>query len=445
MNDIKNEFTQGPILPPLIKFALPILAALFLQAMYGAADLIIVGRFDNAAGVSSVGTGSAVMMIVTMLISGLAMGATVIIGRHIGEQLPEKAGETVGTSVILFSIVAAVLTGIMLIFSRPLAAFMQAPAEAFDKTVQYVRICSSGIIFIVAYNVISGIFRGLGNSRLPMYFVAIACIVNIAGDLLLVAVFRLGPSGAAIATISAQAISVIISLIIISRQKLPFSFTKSSVRFNAAEAKNIMKIGAPIALQDSLVHISFLLINAIINGIGLMESAGYGIAERVTGFIFLIPSAIMSAVSTFVAQNIGAGQPERARRVMFTAMSVGTTLGLAMFAAGFFGGKGLSLIFSSDTAVAESSADYLRGFSADCLLTCILFAFVGYFNGCGKTIYVMLQGITSSFLVRFPLSYLFSLSENTTLCRIGLAAPLATVYGIIFFIICYRIYNKERL
>ena len=440
------DFTRGRILPALLKFSLPVLAALLLQAAYGAVDLMVVGQFGNATGISAVGTGSSVMTIVLSIVNGLAMGATVVIGQHIGEQRPDAAGRTVGTAAHLFAAAAAVLTVLMTVFAPALARLMKAPDDAFEKTVEYVRICSFGIVFITAYNVISGIFRGLGNSRLPMLFVAIACAVNIVGDLVLVGIFRMDAAGAAWATVAAQAVSVVLSLVIIRRKKLPFTLTWASLRrTDRHELRQTLKIGAPIAFQDTLVNLSFLLINAIVNGIGLQESAGYGVANRVTAFIFLVPSAVMAGVSTFAAQNIGAGQPERARKSMFAGMAAGSVGGLALFCAGFFGGGLLSALFANDPAVIAQSADYLRGFSADCLLTCVLFSYCGYFNGCGKTMCVMIQGITSSFLVRFPLSWLFARMEGATLAHIGLAAPLATVYGIVFFIVCGRIYRHRAV
>jgi len=438
------NFTEGKILSPLLMFCLPIFAALFLQAMYGAVDLMVIGQFDDAAGVSGVGTGSAVMMLVTTIINGFAVGTTVMIGRRIGENAPEKAGKAIGASIFLFAILSVVLTVLMLVYAEPLARLMKAPEEAFDETVTYVRICSSGIIFITAYNVIGGIFRGLGNSTLPMIFVAIACVVNIIGDLLFVAVFKMNVAGAALATIMAQMVSVILSLVIIRRQNLPFKFTLKDIGFHKEELKTIIKIGSPISFQDALTHFSFLMINAITNNIGLAESAGYGVAERVTGFIFLVPSAVMSGITAFVAQNYGAGKLDRARKGMKTGIFAGSIGGLVLFLLGFFFAEPLSSIFANDPAVIEQAALYLKGFSSDCLLTCTLFSFIGYFNGCGETTCVMLQGITASFLFRVPLSWLLANIEGASLMTIGFAAPLATVYGIIFCIIAYIFIAKKQ-
>lgn len=439
-----NQMTEGKILPQMLKFSLPVLVALFLQATYGAADLMIVGQFGDATGVSAVGTGSAIMMVVTVIITGLSMGTTVVIGRHLGEGKPKEAGKAVGASIILFVVTAILLSVLMIIFARPLAHFMDAPEAAFEKTIQYVVICSSGIVAITAYNVISSIFRGLGNSKLPMIFVAIACVVNVVGDLILVGLFHMDASGAAIATVAAQAISVLISFLIMRRTTLPFEFSLQLIRPNGEKIRQMLAIGIPIAFQDTLVNLSFLLINSIVNGMGLNESAGYGVSERVTAFIFLVPSAVMQGTSVFVAQNIGAGKPKRAKQVMYTAMKAGLLAGVVLFCLGFFGGGLLSSAFSNDSAVVEQSFAYLRGFSADCLLTCVLFSFTGYFNGNGKTVYVMLQGITSSFLVRYPVSYFLAHTAGTNLTRIGFAAPIATVYGIIFYIICMNIFNRRQ-
>lgn len=438
------NFTEGKILSPLLMFSVPIFAALFLQAMYGAVDLMVVGKFGDAAGVSGVGTGSSVMMLVTTIINGFAVGTTVLIGRRIGENSPEKAGRAIGAAIFLFAVLSVALTVLMIIFAEPLAALMKAPEEAFDDTVTYVRICSAGIIFITAYNVIGGIFRGLGNSTLPMIFVAIACGVNIIADLLFIAVFKMGVAGAALATILAQAVSVVLSLVIIRKQNLPFKFSLKDIGIHKEELSIIIKIGTPIALQDGLTHLSFLIVNAITNDFGLAESAGYGVAQRVTGFIFLVPSAVMSGITAFVAQNYGAGKLDRARKGMFTGIFAGSVGGFVLFLLGFFFAAPLSSIFANDPSVIEQSALYLRGFSSDCLLTCALFSFLGYFSGCGETTYAMVQGITASFLFRVPLSWLLANLENATLTHIGLAAPLATVYGIIFSIISFIIIVKKQ-
>ena len=434
----KNTFTEGPILAPLIRFTLPIILALLLQAMYGAVDLMVIGQFAGDAGsVSAVSTGSAMMNLPMMIIFGLAMGATVLIGRKIGEERFEEAGEIVGASVALFAGVAVIFTVAMLLGCRAFAGLMRVPEEAFTYTIQYVTICAAGTVFIVAYNVISAIFRGLGNSTLPLVFVAIACVVNILGDLLLVAGLRMGAAGAALATVAAQAVSVVLSLLIIRRAKLPFHFRTKYIRFNGGHISRILQLGAPIALQDTLTNLSFLVVNAVINNMGVITSAGYGVAQKVTNFIMLIPSAFGSSMSAFVAQNIGARKPKRAQRAMVYGMASALCVGVLMFLLSFFFGDVLSRAFSQDPDVVAASANYLKGFSFDCMMVCLLFCFTGYFNGCGHTLFVMIQGLVGALLVRMPVAYLMSLRPEPTLFSIGLATPLASITSILLCIVYF--------
>lgn len=442
MNKLSDDFTQGNIAKKLLKFMVPILGALVLQAMYGAVDLLVVGQFGTSAGISAVSTGSNIINLATFVITGLTMGVTVLISRYLGERTPERIGKVIGGAIAFFFLLTAVMMVLLLAFAPRFAGLLNAPEEAYGLTVSYVRICGAGLVFVVAYNVISGIFRGLGNSRLPLVFVSIACVVNIAGDLLFVAVFQMDVAGAALATILVQLVSVVLSLVIIRRQELPFSVARSDIGFNP-EIKNFLKLGFPIALQDMLVNISFLILCAIVNGIGLEASSGYGIAQKVTAFVMLIPSALMQSMSAFVAQNVGAGKEERAKKAMVTGMLIGAGIGVFIFAVSFFGGEIPAALFTSDPAYIARAAEYLRGFSPEAVLTCLVFSYIGYFNGHGKTMPVMVQGITSSFLVRVPLSYLFSIQPGANLVTIGAAVPITSVYGILFFTVCFGAFQKK--
>ena len=356
------SFTEGPIFSSLIRFALPVLGSLILQAAYGAVDLLVVGWFGDAASISAVGTGSSFMQMVTLIITSLAMGTTVTIGQHIGEKKPEEAGNAIGTTILLFTVVGIALTILLEIFAGPLAGILQVPAESFDKTVLYIRICSGGILVIIAYNVISSILRGVGNANLPFLFVGIACVVNIVGDLLLVGVFHMDVAGAAIATVLAQLVSVVVSLAVLQKQDLSIRFSLKQCRFYPGELRRILNVGVPIAIQETMVQISFLVINSIVNNMGLMPSAGYGVAQKIVSFIMLIPSSVMQSLSAFVAQNIGAGKKDRAWKGFFTAMISGCILGIFIFLAGFFGGGFLSSFFTSDAEVIAQSAAYLKDF-----------------------------------------------------------------------------------
>lgn len=442
----ETSFTQGSIGLSLIQFALPVLGALILQAAYGAVDLLVVGMYCGAPSISAVGTGSTFMSMVTFIITSLAMGSTVTIGRHIGEQKPKDAGDTVGTTIWLFAILGIVLTIVLELTIPYIVQILQVPQASLAPTMSYLRICSAGILVIIAYNVISCVLRGVGNAKLPLLFVAIACVVNIVADFLFVGAFKMDVAGAAWATVLAQFVAVIISATVLKKQELGISFSKEQLRIIPAELKWILRIGLPITLQETTVQISFLIINSIVNGMGLMPSAGYGVAQKITSFIMLVPSALMQSVSAYVAQNIGANQKERALKGFYVAVGGGTIAGIVMFLVGFFGADTLSRIFTSDEQVIMQSAAYIRGFCFDCILTCSLFGFIGYFNGRGHSTPVMIQGIASALGIRIPVSMVMASLPNTNLTLVGLAAPISTVFGIIFFVICFRrIRKKDQL
>lgn len=442
MKDKTNDFTTGSITAKLIAFMLPILGALILQAMYGAVDVLIVGRYGTTAGISAVSTGSNIVNLIIFTVAGLSMGVTVLIGRYIGERKEKQIGKVIGGAICLFIAIAIGVSFIMLAFAKPLAKLMQAPEEALELTVLYVRICGGGIIFIIAYNVISSIFRGMGNSRLPLIFVFIACVANIIGDLVFVAGFHMNVAGAALATVMAQAISVILSLIIIRRQELPFTMTYKDICFNS-EIKHFLKIGTPIAFQEILTNISFLALCAFINHLGLEASSGYGIANKIVSFVMLVPGSLMQSMSSFVAQNVGAGKERRAREAMTTGMVIGASIGIVITILTFLRGDLLAKLFTSDQKVVFEAAAYLKGFSLEAIVTCILFSFMGYFNGHSETLFVMLQGIAQSFIVRLPMSYFMSIKPHASLTQIGLAAPTATIFGILINLTYFIIYTKK--
>ncbi len=447
MKQLQN-FTQGKILSPLIRFALPVLATLFLQTMYGAVDMMVVGQFATAADVSAVSTGSWLMQLVTSFVVGIAMGTTILLGRRIGEGKPEEAGKIIGASITLFAIIGIAITAIMEAFAVPIAKIMQTPPEAFGATVEYLRICSGGSLFIVAYNVLGSIFRGIGNSRMPLMTVSIACACNIAGDYLLVGVFHMATAGAAIATVAAQAISVLISLLVIRRQQLPFSFHRKDIAFDTMRMGHIFRLGFPIAFQDLLVSISFLAITAIVNTLGVVASAGVGVAEKLCGFIMLVPSAFNQSMATFVSHNMGAQKPGRAKRALAYGIGLSFVVGALMAYVSFFHGDLLAGIFARDPEVIAAAAEYLKAYAIDCLLVSFLFCMIGYFNGCGKTMFVMVQGIIGAFGVRIPVSLIMSRLVPVSLFQVGLATPCSSFLQILlcagfFFYLSKRMKQKD--
>ena len=365
------------------------------------------------------------------LISSFAMGTTILLGQQIGSGKKEEGGRTVGTAIVMFAAIAVVMSIIMVVFAPSISQIMNAPEEAFQKTVDYIRICGGGLLVIVAYNLIGCIFRGLGDSKTPLITVAIACVFNIAGDLILCAGFHMGTQGAAIATVFALIVSVVVSFFLICKKELPFTVKNKNIRIHKVYLKKMVGFGAPIALQDLLVSISFLIILAIVNSMGVIASAGVGVAEKVCAFIMLISSAFMQSMSAFVAQNYGAGQITRARKALHYGIAVSFSIGVVMFLITFFHGDALAGIFSSDGEVVFAAADYLKAYAIDCLFTAIFFCYTGFYNGIGKTRFVMSQGILGAFCGRVPVSYIMSIQPETSLFHIGLATPMSSALQLI--------------
>lgn len=442
MTNDKNEILEGRIFPALTKFAIPILFSLILQALYGAVDLWMVSRFGTNADVSAVSTGSQTMLIVNGIVTGLSMGITVLLGQAKGEKNDKKAADIIGFCTWIFFILAIIMTAVLLLSSESLAVLLNAPKEAFAQTKEYILICGAGTIFVVAYNVLNGIFCGLGDSRTPLIFVGIACVVNIAADYILIDVFNMGAKGAAIATISAQAVSVILSGFII-RKKLPFSIGRENFKLDKKLGLGILKLGFPIALLRMSNEISYLIIIGLVNKLGVVASSGVGIAEKLVMFILLIPTAYMSAISAFVAQNEGAGQKRRSVKTMWTGMATAAVIGGVISYISFFHGDLMSLMFINDPEVIEASSTFLKATSIECFVLSLAYCFDGYFNGIEKTSFVMLQGVGASLLIRIPYAYFASTREIPSLFNIGMASAWAAIAMLIVSWTYYKIYKHK--
>ena len=421
-----------------------------MQQLYGAVDLLVVGQFCDTAAVSAVSTGSQVMKTITGIVTGLATGTTVLVGQYIGAGRREDAAKTVGSTAVLFVIVAAVLTAVMLLLTRQVAVVMQAPAEAFDQTVDYIFICSVGIVFIVGYNAVSGILRGMGDSKSPMYFVIVATVVNVGLDLLFVAVFDMKAAGAAYATVIAQACSFIFAVIWLRVKGMGIGFGKKDLRLDRRKTKGILRFGTPVALQEALVNISFLIITAILNGKGLVASAAVGVVEKVICFAVLPITAFSMAISAMTAQNVGAGKPERGKKCMvYGILFTAAVEAVVVLFVELGGGPLLLGIFSTDAEVISQGFLYMRSYILDCLLLCAVFCMNGFFNGCGKTFFTMAHSLFATFIIRVPLAWLFSSLESMGMFEIGLAAPIATAVSIALCLIYmksgrWKNYNTDK-
>ena len=439
----KSDFTKGSILHKLLLFMLPVLGALALQAAYGAVDLLVVGRFGSTSGLSAVSTGSQVLNLATFVVTQLAMGVTVLIARYLGEQRPKQIPDVIGGASIVFLILSVLLFILMVFEARPISVLMQAPAEALDLTESYVKICGCGIFFIVAYNMLSALFRGLGDSRSPLLFVLVACIVNVFGDLLLVAGLHMDAAGAALATVAAQAVSVVCAVVMLLKKQLPFRLSLRDFRLNS-QCKRFLLIGLPLALQEFLTQMSFLALCAFVNRLGLEASSGYGVACKLVNFVMLIPSSLMQSMASFVSQNIGAGNMKRAKRSLYTGIAVGLVIGCIVYTLVVLKGDLLCSIFTTEPAVIEKGFAYLKGFAPEAIVTAVLFSMVGFYNGSEHTVWVMFQGLVQTLLVRLPLAYVMSSVPNASLTKIGMAAPCSTAVGIVLNVGFFIYLNRRQ-
>lgn len=429
------DLTAGNITSTLMRFSLPFLGAYLLQYLYGVVDMIIVGQFADSAAISAVNNSSQIMQLATSLICGIATGGTVLIGQHIGARQEQEAGKTVGNLILLFLGLTILFTGAVLLLGGHMVSLMKVPQEAVAPARAYLRICGTGTVFIVGYNVVSGVLRGLGDSKRPMYFITISCVLNVLGDLFLVGGLRLGAAGAALATAASQAISFICALITLCRSGLPFPVL---VKWDGKKALKILKLGIPVALQDLLTNLSFIIITVVVNLLGLEQSAAVGIVERIIGVAMVIPVAFSSSLAVFAAQNIGARQIERAKRGIWIATGVSLGLTVFFFAAMELAPAALMGVFTTDALVIHHGVLYLRTYGIDSLLVCIVFCANGFFNGCGHTGFTMFNNMFSTFLVRVPLVIWFASWTGVTMLQIGLAAPMASSFQIALQIIYYR-------
>lgn len=444
---MEKNLTTGSVFKSIIFFSLPYLLSYLLQTLYGMADLFIIGQFEGVASTTAVSIGSQVMHMLTVMIVGLAMGSTVSIGQSVGANDKKSAATNIGNTVTLFMLLSLILTVILLVLVKPIVSIMSTPTEAIPGTIDYLTICFIGIPFITAYNIISSIFRGMGDSKSPMYFIALACAANIGLDYLFMGPLHMGPAGAALGTTLSQAISVITSLAVIFRRKSGISVTKNDFRPQHTVMGKILKIGFPIALQDGLIQISFIVITIIANRRGLNDAAAVGIVEKVMSFLFLIPSSMLSTVSALGAQNIGAGKAERAKLTLRYAALIAVCFGTVTAITIQFIAEPVVALFTN--AATQDGAEtvrlggqYLRGYVWDCIFAGIHFSFSGYFCACGKSIISFIHNIIAILLVRIPGVYLTSLLFPATLFPMGLATAAGSLLSVMICAAAFIIYSK---
>lgn len=440
---MEKNLTSGSVLKNVVCFSLPFLLSYFLQTLYGMADLFIIGQFGGVEQTTAVSIGSQVMHMITVMIVGLSMGSTVIIARAVGAEDKKSASRTVGNTATLFMLISVALALILLLFARRIVFAMSTPEQAVNGTFLYLSICFAGIPFITAYNIISSIFRGLGDSKSPMYFIAVACVANIIFDYIFMGALKLGPAGAALGTTLSQAVSVAIALVVIIKRKL-ISVERSDFVLRREIVLPVLKIGFPVAMQDGFIQISFILITIIANRRGLADAAAVGIVEKIMSFMFLVPSSMLSTVSALASQNIGAKKYDRADSTLRFASFIATGFGLAMAVLIQFSASSFVALFTADSAVIILGAQYLRGYIWDCFLGGIHFSFSGYFCALGKSGISFLHNLLSIVLVRVPGAYFMSKLFPENLFPMGIATACGSLLSVIVCVIAFCILRKRN-
>ena len=445
MNSLEKNLTNGSVLKNIAYFSLPYLLSYFLQTLYGLADLFIIGQFEGVASTTAVSIGSQVMHMLTVIIVGLAMGSTVCIGQAVGAGDKKRASAAIGNTVTLFMLLSVVITALLLALARPIVSVMSTPAEAAEGTRAYLTICFIGIPFITAYNIVSSIFRGLGDSKSPMIFIAVACAANIALDYIFIGAMGLGPAGAALGTTLSQAISVVFSLVVILRRKSGISLERRDLHPQRDTMGRLLRIGVPVAAQDGLIQIAFIVITVIANRRGLDAAAAVGIVEKIISFVFLVPSSMLSTVSALCAQNIGAGKQARAEQTLRYAIIIAVSFGIIIALLTQFISEQAVGLFTPDVIVITLGGQYLRGYIWDALFAGIHFCFSGYFCACGRSEISFIHNISAIALVRIPGVYLTSKLFPDTLFPMGLATAAGSLLSVIICVIAFALLKKHSV
>lgn len=441
---MERDLTQGKVLGNLVRFSIPFLASYFLQTLYGMADLVIIGRFEGVASTTAVSVGSQVMHMLTVMIVGLSMGSTVAISHAIGAKDPEKAGKDIGGTIVIFTIVGVLMTLILTLLTDAVVSVMSTPLEAVEGTKRYLVVCFLGIPFITAYNVLSSIYRGLGDSKTPFYFVLVACIANILLDIIFMGPMGLGPMGAALGTVISQALSVVIALIHLKKSRTGLKVRRDDLKLEKETISPIMKVGFPIAMQDGLIQVAFIVITIIMNRRGLTDAAAVGIVEKVISFLFLVPSSMLSSVSALASQNLGAGKDDRAKETLYWALVIAVTFGVVVSVIIQFIAPWVVGLFTSDEAVIRSGTQYLKGYVLDTIFAGIHFSFSGYFCALGLSGISFIHNIIAIVLVRIPGVYLLSSLYPDNLLPVGLATVSGSILSALICTVAYCIIGRKK-
>lgn len=439
----ENRLTEGSVLKTLLLFAVPFLIANILQSLYGAVDLFVIGAYCGPESVAAVSTGTQVTQIVTSLITGLTLGSTILIGNAAGQKKTGEVRVIIGTTLTVFAVIALLLTVLMLLFLRPLLTALRTPKESFSLTMQYVTVCSLGNLFICGYNAISAILRGYGDSRRPMYFIGIACLINVVLDVVFVRFCRLDVRGTALATVLSQALSMMIAIVYLKRKEFLFDFRLRSFRPVPSVIRRLARVGIPISLQELLVRISFLYLTAVMNNCGVYAASVVGIGAKYDVFAMLTATSMANALAAITAQNMGAGLMQRARKSLWYGLSFALFVSCLFWLWAQLNPQSMIRVFSKDVHVIAAGVPYFRACSYDYILVTIVFCLNGYLNGRQKTVWTMISCSGGALLLRIPMVWFFGNHFPDDLGMLGRIAP--TVSGIMAcYTLLYVLYEGRK-
>lgn len=424
-----NDLTEGSVAQKLIFFSIPLIGAYLLQSLYSMVDMMIVSRLAGTYSMSAVNIVAQVGQVVTGVAFGFLSGTTVIVAQYLGAGKKEEQQQAIETSFAFIFWLSVISTVVLLFLTDPLLKLLQTPQECYQEARNYYIIYMAGTIFVFFYSAISAVLRGLGDSKNPLYFVIISTVLNIVLDLILVGPIKLGAAGAALATILAQAVSVVLAVVHLRKIGFGFDFNLRSFRIHTEQLKLLLKLGTPVAVQETLLNVSLVVLVAVANSLGVYESAAVGIGSKIN-VIFILPvCALNVALATMVGQNIGAGKMDRAMKATKLELLYSALYSAVICAIMWVFSRELMMIFTDDPQTLAVGANYFKGHCWDYLLVMPFgYCFGGLFLGTGHSSYVAIANGVGALVSRIPLCFLLAHALGLGVVGIGLAYPISTMF-----------------
>ena len=422
-----RDLTQGSVTKLLLIFAFPVLLSNLLQTFYNMVDMVVIGQFVGSTGLSAVSIGGDLLHTLTFLVMGFSSAGQVILSQYIGAGNRNKIKGTIGTMFTLTFMCAIVLSIVLLLFLDNILGLMNTPAECYQYAKEYSLTCIAGTIFIYGYNLVSAILRGMGDSKHPFIFVAVASIVNLILDLIFVALIKMGPFGAALATVIGQAVSFIWAIIYLYRNKesFGFDFKPESFKLDMEILPKMVKLAIPMCLQSAAIHISMIFVNSYINSYGVIASAVTGIGNKLGSITAVVTNALSTAGGPMVGQNIGAEKYERIPKIIGVSFIFDMAFALILTAITVFWPRGLFSLFNTDPQVLDMAMTYIPV----AVLLYIGFAmrspFFALINGSGNAKLNLIMGLMDGVICRIGLALLLGLACNLGIMGFWLGNALA--------------------